>query len=452
MLELATRNAPSLQELLIGGGDLRLALDGEGRNKYGCWSAPQRGVMAFGSSTASTISEVAFAACADLQRQFAQHDQARACARQEQRIRRELVELCELDGFLGLQVLLNASGTDAHRIASQILRRMHGDLCVIMPQESETGSGVKPALGDETITVQCRLEDGNPRAELQVDMEVELLTAHAISAGRHVLIVVADVSKTGLITPSPTCALALKRRYPGEVDILIDACQFRLSNANLRHYLASGCMLALTGSKFVTGPAFSGALLLPNGADEHPPSPVNPGMLLRWRAALTELRAFRALPEDRVTAFLSDFATTIEHAVACSPAFEPLVSHPLQRPHPGWDSVATIFPFLVCHPKSGKLLGNEQTAQLYRSLAAHGILFGQPVSYRQDVSALRLSVDMRLIVDALCGRGQQAVIEDALTVLDKTAFLAARLFRPTSLAYVAGSRPAMTRKPASSTV
>lgn len=427
MLELATRNFPALHELLISGGDERLACDGQGRNKYGCWSTPRQGALAFGSTTASTISQAGFAACAELHGELAQKNDAAGHARQEWRIRRELVELCGLESLQDLQIALCASGTDAHRIAAQLLRRRHGDLCVIMQQEAETGSLVKAALGDDAIAVQCRLPDGNLRAEVQVDLEVELLTAHAVAAGRHVLIVVTDVSKTGLITPGPAYALALKRRYPGEVDILIDACQFRLSNASLRDYLESGCMLALTGSKFVAGPAFSGALLLPDCAETLAPSPVHPGLLLRWRAALTELRAFRALPEARAAEFIGDFAQTIEHALACNPAFEPLVVRPMQRPRQGWDDLPTIFPFLACHPQSGELLGSAQTTQLYTQLAAQDCLLGQPVSYREGVSALRLSLDARLIVDAICGRGRDAVVNNALAVLDRAAFLAARL-------------------------
>jgi hypothetical protein len=58
---------------------------------------------------------------------------------------------------------------------------------------------------------------------------------------------------------------------------------------------------------------------------------------------------------------------------------------------------------------------------------------GQPVEFgRRDgvpVSALRLCLSSRLIVDALApsGRGAKAVIAEALAVLDKTALLAASL-------------------------
>jgi hypothetical protein len=89
------------------------------------------------------------------------------------------------------------------------------------------------------------------------------LATHALAQGRRVLLVLADVSKTGLIAPSLACVTALQRRWPDALDILVDACQFRLAPATLRAYLIHNFMIALTGSKFLTGPTFSGALLIP---------------------------------------------------------------------------------------------------------------------------------------------------------------------------------------------
>src|SRR5437763_430322 len=62
-----------LGDLLIDGGDLRLALDRPwGRNAYGCEPLPAPDVLNFASSTASPISERAYAR-AELAREQLMH-------------------------------------------------------------------------------------------------------------------------------------------------------------------------------------------------------------------------------------------------------------------------------------------------------------------------------------------------------------------------------------------
>ncbi len=218
-----------------------------------------------------------------------------------------------------------------------------------------------------------------PRSAQLVEAEVESKIADAAKSGRRALLTLIDVSKTGMIAPSPKSALAIRRRFPEAVDVLVDACQFRLSRASLRAYLEQGFMVALTGSKFLTGPTFSGALLVPrtlarrlkrqslppalgaySARAEWPagwtaarqlPNAVNYGLLLRWEAALDELRAFRSIPDHEVAAILSEFAEAAQTRLAMDPAFEALPVPTLDR-QPlvdagNWDEIPTIFPFLL---------------------------------------------------------------------------------------------------------
>jgi hypothetical protein len=49
---------PSTQQLLVEGGDTRIALvPGQIFNRYGCMPQPDPGLLGFGSATASVISE-----------------------------------------------------------------------------------------------------------------------------------------------------------------------------------------------------------------------------------------------------------------------------------------------------------------------------------------------------------------------------------------------------------
>jgi hypothetical protein len=46
----------------------------------------------------------------------------------------------------------------------------------------------------------------------------------------------------------------MKTRFGDPPDVLVDACQFRISPQTLAEYLACGLLVAVTGSKFVGGP------------------------------------------------------------------------------------------------------------------------------------------------------------------------------------------------------
>jgi hypothetical protein len=297
------------------------------------------------------------------------------------------------------------------------------------------------------------------------------------AAGRRVLLTLVDVSKSGLIAPSPGCVAALQERLPESVEVLVDACQFRIAPATLRAYLQRGFMVALTGSKFLTGPSFSGVLLVPESVATRlrgrqlPPAlraycsraewpggweaagllddVANFGLLLRWEAALQELRAFHALPQAQVARFLQDFAQAIQQRLGSDPLFEPLPVPQIDRrpliEAASWDHIQSIFPFLLYHPATpaGRApLTRAETVWVYRLLQAEMDIpgavvdvarlrfqLGQPVACGSrdgvPVSALRLCASARLVVEALAedGRNASAVIEKALAALDKAALL-----------------------------
>jgi hypothetical protein len=230
-IEAAETLAPA-SELLISGGDARLAVDGTGRNAYGCRPSPEA-AAAFGSSTASTISPAGYAAAEHRRGVVIDHLQSASAAavyaREAERLRGELTALLELDGLAGLQTVLSASGTDLHRLISRLVAGgSTRSLLSILGGASETGAGVPTALavGDGKVAhVSARAPDGALRDPLEVDAEVVALAETAVADGRRVLLVMTDVSKTGLITPSLGCALSLKHRHPHHVDVLVDACQ-----------------------------------------------------------------------------------------------------------------------------------------------------------------------------------------------------------------------------------
>ena len=104
---------------LTQGGDTRLQLDAQGLNLYGCPSRPDPGLIALGSSTASVVSARGFEAASRLMLRLGADP---GCWPGEvDRVRAELLALSGADQVPGTQVVLSASGTDLHLIASQLL-------------------------------------------------------------------------------------------------------------------------------------------------------------------------------------------------------------------------------------------------------------------------------------------------------------------------------------------
>ena len=491
--------------LLTSGGDHRIALDGiTGVNRYGCGAQPDPGVCAFGSSTASTISAASFAAverlAGRLSEQAALASQGEVYRQELDRIRGKMTWLLGLQDIPGLKTILSPSGTDLHRIALHLTAAGAAvPPLVILPEPHETGSGVIAALGGQVgpaaalraamaspdlgaallapqiMTTPGRAAHGALRPVHQIDEDIAVIAAAAARLGRKVLLVMMDVSKTGLISPSFACAQDLKQRFPDQVEVLVDACQLRLAAPTLAAYLKHDFMVAVTGSKFMTGPAFSAALLVPGATAERLqaaalpagfaalcaqgelpdgwrgapalPDRANFGLLLRWEAALEEMRRFTALPPTAVAGFFSDFAEAVSERLAEHDAFEAVSVRPLERTGlgaaPSWDRVQTIFPFLL--KTQGRLATPMETLGVQRmagldlgewagwDVAARRAQLGQPVHCGrragQDLSALRLCLSARIAADALApgGHGPAAVIDDAMEVLDKTAWLAARI-------------------------
>ncbi|MFZ6875416.1 hypothetical protein ACO0LF_25400 [Undibacterium sp. Di27W] len=497
-------NLSPLEQLLTQGGDARIALDNEGYNKYGCGIVPDSIALAYGSATASTISAMARSAASEVYQQLeSAHDQASLYVLVEnefERARQELRQLCGLTGdkadaaLAETDIVFAASGTDLHLIAAQLLAlpgKQDTPMLIIMVEPGETGSSVPAALsghhfsqrtalgvtvsaGDKMLgarptelgSIAIRDVQGRARNATEVDAEIKALVDTAISQQKQVMLVLADVSKTGMLAPSINLALGLQQQYPTQFKVLVDACQFRLSNASVHGYLRQGCMVAVTGSKFVSGPSFSGALLIPqriaselrqlplpqalqaycSRADwpshwpgaAHLHKHANIGLLLRWVAALAELRAFRQLPDAAISDFVLQFGQAVQAYFQHQRILTLLPSSIPDRSAPKtgttWDQLPTIFSFLLNDASGQQLLRREQTMQVYKRLQKEQhIQLGQPVAYgahqQKPVSALRLCLSARLIVAATAYPATNAdkIIDEALQVLDRTAELVSSL-------------------------
>jgi len=462
-----------LDFLLAAGGDSRLTVSAAtGLNEYGCQPSPCPDTLSFSSSTATSISQRAY-------------DRAEAAREALMRSAIEVgieaafdarVEVMrdELRAHLGLtpalaDIVFSPSGTDSQLQALFLARALLGpELVTVVVAADQTGSGTvntargchfsaatahggpvqkgEPIVGLAQAVTSMALplfdETGQARCHTASDLMVFDAVERAVAGGSKVLLQVMDSSKFGWRAPSDKCLEAITTRWPDDVQVVVDACQMRLGRPRLKRYLERGYMVIVTGSKFFTGPPFSGAVLVPgdfapplNAESTIPaglleyiscsdwprnwpllrtrfPVRMNFGQWLRWEAAIEEIGAYYRVPDSFRKIALATFGRAVEGLIAASPSLELL---PWQdRPLDAADeelAQRTIFSFVIRQGESIRSLSDCRT--LYRALAGHAMsgdskpaqacLIGQPVALGRDPSppaALRISASARLVSEA----------------------------------------------------
>jgi hypothetical protein len=463
--------------LMEMGGDIRLARDPlSALNGYGCSHRPRPWAVTFASSTASSSSERGYVAAdrARLRntRALLKGTERRAAVRHAiEEVRRGISGAFGLDA--DTRIVFAASGTDTELLALA-LAHLADDRPVlnILIAPEETGRGVPMAArglhfavdtalghdvtfqapiagfrGDtELANIALRDQTGALRPGADIEADIAAALAQGIAAGRRVILHGLDLSKTGLLAPRPAFLAQLRATYGQDFDIVLDACQARLSPASIRRYLALDAVVLITGSKFFTGPPFAGAALLPGavaarlqqsllpegldayfGRDEFPadcpaainlPPVGNYGLALRWQAALAEIRALLRVPPARRAEILRGFAQTVRAAIARHETLTLLEVPGIDR-YDGaedWELLPSIFTFSLRAPHEPRRLTPAEARNVYLwlnsdlsallpqegALAARICHIGQPVPLPQPSGegvqgALRVSAGARLI-------------------------------------------------------
>ena len=339
--------------------------------------------------------------------------------------------------------------------------------------------GAVAGLAGASISVPLR--DAASGIAMRADADDAVLRAveATIAQGAAVLLQIMDASKLGWRAPSAACLDEIERRWPGKVQIVVDACQARLGRRRLRSYLDRGYMVLITGSKFFGGPAFSGALLVPKGLSRRVDriGAVAPGLLdyagrcdwpmawaglrsrferrpnfgqwLRWEAALAEIGSYYAVPGAFRVRALAELASGIGSMIALSPSLQAV---PAPTASAGADDEefanATIFSFTLL--RHGRPASIAETGAVHRALAsdmneaisgsaadrqvvAQRCMIGQPVRLERPEeapqAALRLCVGARLVTEAWspeeaqARRNLQQVVDRVAHVLVKVDLL-----------------------------
>lgn len=468
------------EALLETGGDIRLARDPRsGLNGYGCSHRPRPWAVTFASSTASSCSERGYVA-ADRARLAATVlllrgvEAKRAIGACVESVRRGIAKAFGIVG--DERVILAASGTDTELLAlalTHLAGREQKILNILIAPE-ETGRGVPlaakgkhfavdTALGHDVAceapvsgfrpdtavqNIALREISGAVRPVAVVEAEIEAALAAGIAAGQFVILHGLDLSKTGLLAPAPAFLARLRGKHGAAFDIVIDACQARLSAGAIRAYLGLDAVVLITGSKFFTGPPFAGAALLPAAvaarlrrgkklpeglaayfsraefpADaacaENLPEGGNYGLALRWQAALAEIKALLRISAPRRAAILQGFGEVARAAIAAQPGLLLLEAPPIVRMEAdeAWERLPSIFTFSIRAPHAPhRCLTPAEARNIYvwlntdlsallpddAAVAARICHIGQPVPLAQPVGegqmgALRVSAGARLL-------------------------------------------------------
>ncbi|MGB8363924.1 MAG: hypothetical protein ACLQUZ_18010 [Rhizomicrobium sp.] len=418
-----------LERLLVTGGDGRLAVSPDDQlNAYGCRPFPRPEAHAFASSTASTISERAYARAECARESLIAASLSagieEAFDMRLEAMRHELKKVLNISGS-SVEIVFAPSGTDSQLHALFAARAvLAGPITNVVVAADQTGSGTvftaggrhfsdRTALntnvergeaiagladGVESVRIGITDDSGELRDPATIDAAVESAVAQAIAHGRRVVLQAMDRSKFGRRAPSRDCLKTICARWPDAVQVVIDACQARLSAKRISAYIERNHIVLLTGSKFFSGPPFSSAMLVPRRvsvtlaqADPPPgfrdysacsdwpkawprlrqqlPRQMNFGMWLRWEAALAEMHAYFAVPPSAREAVLDRFSAAVTVRLAASPSLELLpeqerdASDDLDDEEMG---TRTIFPFLLRH--QDRLLPRDACTAIYRAL------------------------------------------------------------------------------------
>jgi len=412
---------------LFSGGDSRMTVDSRtGLNRYLCPEVPAPDLTCVSSCTASPISHEGFARATAA---FLDIANAQSPRQREHRLTvlSESIKarLLQYFGVAALaHVILCPSGTDAMLTTAMLLAAVRpGEaMTAILPSASETGTGVpmaarcrvfdgpgtgRPLSDRDVIAVEIPLRsaDGSPRSEEAVNQAFVAATATATG---HVIVYLTHGTKTGLIAPVAP---------PNGVDVIVDACQGRISPETVAGYVRQGWPVVLTGSKFFGGPAFSGAVLFPQarlpGSARRPPSSVfgetaSLGTVLRWTAAFATIDALKLRSTD-MAGVLSQRVTSIEQALASNPALVPIAG--LRTSGSGWADQPSIFTFAVRDPVDRALLLSVAGLRLlYERCARQGVLLGQPVGLGL-FGGMRVAIGAQNLLDGSSDSGLARVFE-----------------------------------------
>lgn len=480
--------AKPTEYLLMDGGDFRLNIDEIALlNKYGCRPFPRPEAFTFASSTATSVSNFA----------FDKTDKARSIliknslknGFEDTTIQFSELLKNNLKNIFGLsdqcQIIFSPSGTDsALQIAAITQATSTKEITHILVASDETGSGVPSALNGchfenntalnypvkkgeridgfrdvNVIEITFRDENGDLKSTNILDEEVFNAISENNKLGKHIVLHVMDQSKLGYQAPSEEMMQRISTLNNISIQVVIDAAQLRLDATDIQNYLKRGFIVSTTGSKYFTGPPYSGALILPenvskliHSAKKSLPKGLtkyynrsdwptswncsndlsegyNYGSYMRWNCAIVEMDRYFKTPILYRNMGIEMFCNFIEDSIKEASFLEPIYGDEMKKKSYnskefGIRNIRTIFPFFILNNK--EVLPVDKVKKLYVllnsdisdhfketsldiiRLAGQKCHIGQAVNvkYSNDIQSaiLRISLGARVISESWVNR------------------------------------------------
>ena len=480
--------AKPTEYLLMDGGDLRLNIDEiDLLNKYGCRPFPRPDAFTFSSSTATSVSNFAFDKTDKVRsiliRNSLKNGFKNATIEFSELLKNNLKKIFKLNEES--EIIFSPSGTDSSlQIAAITQIFSDKEITHVLVASDETGSGVPSALkgchfenttalnfpvkkGDkiegfrdvDLIKIPFRDENGSLKSSKQLDEEVYDAIYKTNEQGRHIVLHTMDQSKLGYQSPSDELIRRLDTLSKLSIQIVVDASQLRLDPKDIQNYLNKGYIVTITGSKYFTGPPYSGALLLPKSVSKvilsvknslpagltqyynHSDWPIswfcsndlsdgyNYGSYTRWNAAIVEMDRYYKTPILYRNMGIEMFCNFVEDSIKEATFLEPIYDNETKTnsynsKEFGIRNIRTIFPFFIL--KNNEVLSVDKVKKLYTllnsdlsdqfedspleiiRLAAQKCHIGQAVDvkYGNDIESavLRISLGARVISDSWVNR------------------------------------------------
>jgi hypothetical protein len=480
--------AKPTEYLLMDGGDLRLNIDEiELLNKYGCRPFPRPDAFTFSSSTATSVSNFAFDKTDKVRsiliRNSLKNGFKNATIEFSELLKNNLKKIFKLNEES--EIIFSPSGTDSSlQIAAITQIFSDKEITHVLVASDETGSGVPSALkgchfenttalnfpikkGDkiegfrdvDLIKIPFRDENGALKSSKQLDEEVYDAIHRTNEQGRHIVLHTMDQSKLGYQSPSDELIKKLHTLSKLSLQIIVDASQLRLDPKDIQNYLNKGYIVTITGSKYFTGPPYSGALILPKSVSKvihsvknslpagltqyynHSDWPIswfcsndlsdgyNYGSYMRWYAAIVEMDRYYKTPILYRNMGIEMFCNFVEDSIKEASFLEPIYgdetkTNSYTSKEFGIRNIRTIFPFFIL--KNNEVLSVDKVKKLYTllnsdlsdqfedspleiiRLAGQKCHIGQAVNvkYGNDIESavLRISLGARVISDSWVNR------------------------------------------------
>jgi hypothetical protein len=480
--------AKPTEYLLMSGGDLRLNIDEVALlNKYGCRPFPRPEAFTFASSTATSVSNFAYDKTDKVRsiliKNSLKNGFKKTALEFSESLKNDLKKIFKLSDEC--QIIFSPSGTDSSlQIAAITQIITDKEITHVLVASDETGSGVAGALkgchfenntalnypakkGDKVegfrdidlVKIPFRDESGQLKSTTQLDAEVFKSISETNKLGRHIVLHVMDHSKLGYQSPSEDLMNKLNTLHNLSIQVVIDAAQLRLDPTDIQNYLKRGHIVSITGSKYFTGPPYSGALIFPakvsqliGAAEKSLPIGLtkyynnsdwptswfcskelsdgfNYGSHMRWKAAIVEMDRYYKTPILYRNMGIEMFCNFVEDSIKDASFLEGLCEdeasvNNYNNEKFGIRNIRTIFPFFILKDKIALpvdkvkklylLLNSDLSNQFKGSpleiirLAAQKCHIGQAVNvkYGNDIQSavLRISLGARVISESWINR------------------------------------------------